>query len=112
MSIHQTGLQYRLMMGRWMIAVVGVGIWVSSSLLCRGADDTQAFVEGLRQQRYFDTATAYLQHRADNANLSSDVKADIPFQQALVLIESAERAADPTARDKGRMMRWQSCKSF
>ncbi len=100
MTIHQAGLQYRWMMGRWTIAVVWIGIWVSGSLFCRAADDTQAFVEGLRQQRYFDTATAYLQHRADNANLPSDVKAGIPYQQALVLIESAERAADSAARDQ------------
>jgi hypothetical protein len=107
MTIHHAGLRSRWMAGRWMmgclmIAVVWVGMWFSNSLLCHAADDTQAFVEGLRQQRYFDTATAYLQHRADGADLPSDVKAGIAYQQALVLIESADHAADASARDQVR----------
>jgi cellulose synthase operon protein C len=96
-----TIIQTRLLR-RSTIAAVWVSIWAFASLFSRAADDTQSFVEGLRQQRYFDTAAGYLQHRADDPNLSADVKTVIPYQQAVVLIEEADHTADLPARDQAR----------
>lgn len=94
------------------VAAVLMGTWASRVRDCRAVDDTQPFVEALRQQHYFDTAAAYLQRRANDPNLPADAKSTIAYQQALVLLEAAEQASDLQVRDDNRRQAQDKFKEF
>jgi hypothetical protein len=64
------------------------------------ADDSQRFLEALRQRHYFDTAQEYLERRASDPNVSAEFKRNVPYEQALILIESAAAVRDPQVRDR------------
>jgi hypothetical protein len=64
------------------------------------ADDWQKFLEALRQRHYFDTAQEYLERRAADPNASADFKRSVPYEQALILIESGAGVRDPQVRDR------------
>ncbi|HTQ40074.1 MAG TPA: hypothetical protein VMJ32_13700 [Pirellulales bacterium] len=69
---------------------------------CRAADDSQAFVEGLCERHFFDTASDYLRSQAANPALAANLKAAIAYQQAVVFIAGADQAADAQSRDADR----------
>ncbi len=62
------------------------------------ADDSQQFVDALRQRGYFDTAADYLQHLSAATTLPDEAKRTLDFQQAQVLIEGASAIHDPQLR--------------
>ncbi|HZZ29570.1 MAG TPA: hypothetical protein VFE46_16355 [Pirellulales bacterium] len=66
--------------------------------ICSAADDSQAFVEALCARQYLDTATDYLQSAVVNPHLAADFKASIPYEQAIILSASSNRAADLQSR--------------
>jgi hypothetical protein len=94
------------------VAAVLMGTWTPLGRDCQAIDDTQPFVEALRQQHYFDTAAAYLQRRANDPNVAADAKSTIAYQQALVLLEAAEQASDVKVRDDDRRQAQDKLKEF
>src|SRR5262245_27653569 len=76
-------------------------IWVAALIApALAADDWQKFLEALRQRHYFDTAQEYLERRAADPNVSAEFKRSVPYEQALILIESGAGARDPQVRDR------------
>src|SRR5262249_12529985 len=63
-------------------------------------DDSQKFLQALRDRHYFDTAQEYLDRRAADPNVSPDFKRSVPYERALILIESAAAQRDPLVRDE------------
>ena len=63
----------------------------------RGVDDprfAQRFTEGLRSRGYYDLALEYLDELRQAANLDSDFRKTLDYQEARVLIEAARRDND------------------
>jgi cellulose synthase operon protein C len=76
-------------------------IWVAALIApAFAADDWQKFLEALRQRHYFDTAQEYLERRAADPTVSAEFKRNVPYEQALILIESAAGVRDPQVRDR------------
>src|SRR5262245_10462033 len=85
------------------LATSPLAAFVWAAVLTAGAfaaDDSQKFLEALRERHYFDTAQEYLDRRAADPTTSSDFKLAIPYEQALTLIESATALHDPQVRDR------------
>jgi hypothetical protein len=64
------------------------------------ADDVRKFIEGLRERRYYDTAADYLETLTADERISPEVKQTLPYEQGIVLIESALSLRDPAMRDR------------
>src|SRR5262245_16305421 len=76
-------------------------IWVAALIApALAADDWQKFLEALRQRHYFDTAQEYLERRAGDPNVPAEFKRSVPYEQALILIESVAAVRDPQVRDR------------
>jgi hypothetical protein len=89
------------MQGR--ITTLPLAVIVCAAVFAAGAvaaDDSQKFLEALRERHYFDTAQEYLERRAADPGAPSEFKRSIPYEQALILIESAAGQRDPLVRDR------------
>ncbi len=88
---------------RFLLVIIAGAISLSAALLAgrvQAADDPRKFVDALRERRYLDTAAEYLNGLAANPNLASDTKKIVPYEQALVLIDTAAGDRDPQTRDQ------------
>ncbi|HEY2881111.1 MAG TPA: hypothetical protein VGJ15_01730, partial [Pirellulales bacterium] len=89
--------------GRTLVGIAASLAVCYASLCCANlraaTNDTQKFVEALRQRRYFDTASEYLEHLANDAHASTDAKRSLPYEQAVLLMEAAGRIRDADVRD-------------
>ncbi|MFQ5734573.1 MAG: hypothetical protein ACE5KM_21770, partial [Planctomycetaceae bacterium] len=73
---------------RWFFVVFVAA--VSAGGRPAGAEEpVVAFVNGLRQRGYYDTAEEYLDTLVDDPGISADVKKVIPYHRALVLTDAA-----------------------
>jgi hypothetical protein len=59
----------------------------------------RAFIASLRERRYHDTAAEYLDSLENDARVSAAVKQTLPYEQGVVLMESALSTRDPAVRD-------------
>ena len=53
------------------------------------------FVQGLRDQQYYDYAILYLDQIATRSNLPAEIKQVIPYQKAMILLDGSKRARTP-----------------
>ena len=53
------------------------------------------FVQGLRDQQYYDYAIVYLDQIAARPNLPAEIKQVIPYQKAMILLDGSKRARTP-----------------
>ncbi len=52
-------------------------------------------VEGLRERQYFDYALFYLDQLATNSNLPAEVRQEIPYEKAMVLLDNSKATRSP-----------------
>lgn len=52
-------------------------------------------VEGLRERQYYDYALLYLDQLATNPNLPADVRQEIPYEKAMVLLDNSKAVRSP-----------------
>lgn len=80
---------------RWhWVSVLGLIVAVAA-LTARAAERPLEFVHALRDRDYHDYALLYLDRLQAKNNLAADLKAVIPFERALVLLDSARSLRDP-----------------
>ncbi|MBC8113831.1 MAG: hypothetical protein H7062_05600, partial [Candidatus Saccharimonas sp.] len=53
------------------------------------------FVQGLRDQQYYDFAILYLDQIAARSNVPAEIKQVIPYQKAMILLDGSKRARTP-----------------
>ncbi len=83
---------------RWAIvlaaAMAGVGVGLPST---RGDEDVRtapAFVQGLREHRYYDLATEYLERLRKAPATPADLRATIDYEEGRVLLDEASTTGD------------------
>ena len=82
--------------------LLGLG-WLLTAALWAGllpadqAGDAQfkKMVEGLRERQYFDYALLYLDQLAANPNVPAEVKQEIPYEKAMVLLDNSKTVRSP-----------------
>ena len=70
---------------------------VLAALLCQSvqaADDATEFLEGLRKRGYYDYANIYLDRLRESPQVDAEFKANIPFEQAKILVAEASTTGD------------------
>ena len=75
---------------RWLAAVATAGLLLALPQASRAVDDTEGFLEALRQRGYFDTALDYLETLRANPRVSAEFKATIDYEAGAVLIEASK----------------------
>ena len=72
----------------WLVLVAGLGLlWFTGP--ARAAEPVQAFVDGLRDRGYYDTALAYLDQLEQQGKLPVELKELLPYERAQTLLASA-----------------------
>ena len=76
----------------------------SISATCLASDSHEAFLQGLRDRAYYDTALEYLDTLAGDAKTSADMKATLDLERAIIWVErsNATRRQDDRERFAGQ----------
>ncbi len=61
----------------------------------RGEEPYLEFVQGLRDQQYYDYALIYLDQIGARSNVPAEIKQVIPYQKAMILLDGSKRARTP-----------------
>jgi hypothetical protein len=71
---------------------------------CLASDSHEAFLQGLRDRAYYDTALEYLDTLAGDAKTSADMKATLDLERAIIWVErsNATRRQDDRERFVGQ----------
>lgn len=83
-----------------LVALMSVGLVLSSCGLGGAAEPMREFLEGLRARQYYEWAMLYLEQLQETPNLPSDLKAIIPFERAMTLSESARHTISPETQQR------------
>lgn len=73
---------------RWYFAVLAATL-VAAELPARASEPMEAFLQGLRQRGYYDTAEEYLNRLAEDPSTPADVKRVLSYHRAVVLTDAA-----------------------
>jgi hypothetical protein len=65
----------------------------------QAAPDVRAFIEGLRERGYFDTAAEYLERVADSPLISEQDKQAIAYELGVIMVQAANQIRDPALRE-------------
>jgi len=65
------------------------------TISARGEEPYLEFVQGLRDQQYYDYAILYLDQIGARPNVPAEVKQVIPYQKAMILLDGSKRARTP-----------------
>lgn len=79
---------------------IALGVVLSSGAVAHAADLSLDFVQGLRARGYYDVALSYLEDLAGDASVPADVKAVIPFERAVTLVEHSRTLRTPEAQEE------------
>ena len=71
----------------WLILIAGLWLWLAGPALA--AEPMQAFVEGLRDRGYYDTALSYIDLMEQQGKLPAELKQLLPYERAQTLLSSA-----------------------
>lgn len=71
-----------------------------SSAPVRGAEEYEAFLNGMRARKYFDVALEYLDLMRNSALLSDVQRQMITYEEAQTFLEMSRDVKDPTDREK------------
>lgn len=63
-------------------------------------EPVEAFLEALRQRGWYDEAIDYLEQCRGNPLVSEEFKRQLPYHQAVVLLEAAQQTADPAVKQR------------
>ena len=69
--------------------LVGGAVWLLLANAGQAAEPVQAFVEGLRDRGYYDTALAYIDEMERQGKLPLELKELLPYERAQTLLASA-----------------------
>ncbi len=72
----------------WLALTAGLGLLLLATP-ARAAEPVQAFVEGLRDRGYYDTALAYIDQMEQQGKLPPELKELLPYERAQTLLTSA-----------------------
>ncbi|ADB18833.1 hypothetical protein Psta_4184 [Pirellula staleyi DSM 6068] len=73
--------------------------WSLSASSLLAAEPAQAFLDGLRDKEYFDTAIEYLEAAAKNPAVPVEFKQKILFEKGITLVQGARKQRDPALRE-------------
>ncbi len=79
------------------VALCAAALWHPHA---RAGEPVEAFLEALRQRGWYDEAIDYLDQCRGNPLVPEDFKEQLPYHQAVVLLEAAQQTADPALRER------------
>jgi len=82
-----------------LLALFGLGSLIASSL-ATASEPAQAFLEGLRERGYFDTAIDYLQSAQENPAVSDSFKTTLVYERGVTLVAGARLQRDSALREQ------------
>jgi hypothetical protein len=85
-------------MRRWMPAAIAAVLCAAPAVWA--IEPAQAFLDGLRERKYYDVALEYLDAAADNPNVPANFKATIPYEKGVTLIEGAREVRDTAQKER------------
>ncbi len=83
-----------------LVMLICFGLALSPTATSRAAEPMREFLDGLRSRQYFDWAMLYLDQLQDRTDLSSDLRALIPYERAMTLNESARHTVSPETQQR------------
>jgi len=83
-----------------LVVLICFGLTLSLNAPGQAAEPMREFLDGLRSRQYFDWAMLYLDQLQDRADLSSDLRALIPYERAMTLNESARHSVSPETQQR------------
>ena len=90
-------------MGRYFSAL-WAGISLAAALAVPpqvfAVEPAKAFLDALRQQRYYDVAIEYLDTLPNNPAVPIEFKQTLPYERGITLVEGARFQRDPAIKDK------------
>ena len=78
------------------LLVLLVSFWPA---IATAEEPSEAFLNALRDRGYFEEALLYLEHSASSEIVSADFKKTIPYEKALILIDSIQQVRDPALQE-------------
>lgn len=91
-----------------------LALWMAVGLAASApaAERYLEFVQKLRDRKYFDEATAYLEELAADPNVPADVREVLDFERAVTLQQSAQTIVNPKARTEQLAAAEEAMKKF
>ena len=87
----------------WLVLVAGWGLLLAGP--AQAAEPVRAFVDGLRDRGYYDTALAYLDQLEQQGKLPVELKELLPYERAQTLLASARDLNNVDAQRQQRVER-------
>ncbi len=87
-------------MKSYRLACVSLLLWFGLAGGLVAAERHLEFVEGLRDREYYDFAVLYLEQLEARKDVPADVKAVIPYEKALTLLQGVRTVRNPEAQGK------------
>jgi hypothetical protein len=84
---------------RWLV-IFGLGAFFLATPFLAAAEPYLEFVEGLRKNNYHDYALIYLEKLEKRADVPAEIKAVIPFEKGITLIDEAKGGHDFEAQSR------------
>jgi tetratricopeptide (TPR) repeat protein len=82
-----------------LLSLLGLGVLLGGSLTS-ASEPAQAFLEGLRERGYYDTALDYLQSAEQNPAVSEAFKSTLVFERGVTLVAGARLQRDSALREQ------------
>lgn len=79
---------------------VGILAFLASDVPLAAVEPAKAFLDALREQRYYDVALDYLDTVADNPAVPIQFKETLPYERGVTLVEGARFQRDQAIKDK------------
>ena len=83
----------------WRIVVTAGIALCLCPFAAKANEPAQAFLEGLRERKFFDTALEYLESAAANPAIAGAFKETIPYEKGVTLVQGARSQADLALRE-------------
>jgi len=83
----------------WRIVLTAAAVLLVCPALARAIEPAQAFLDGLRERKYFDIALEYLEEAAKNPGVPKAFKETIAYEKGVTLVQGARSQSDLALRE-------------
>ena len=84
----------------WLLLAVVAGLWTANPTRCVAVEEAQAFLDGLRERGYYDSALDYLEQMRTSPLCPPEWKSSLDYQAAITLMSSSLIVQDPKLRER------------
>jgi len=81
------------------LCFVALAVFLSAASHARASEPAQAFLDGLRERGYFDTATDYLDAALDSPLVPGRFKQTALYEKGLIFVLGASHERDPAVQE-------------